>query len=387
MLEQLGAELDDWERLHHLRQRRMVNGPQGVVIDLEGRSLINFSSNDYLGLAGNPRVIAAMQRGAQSFGVGSGSAHLISGHNAPHHALEQALAAFIGTERALLFSTGYMANLGVISALVGRKHEVFEDRLNHASLIDGGLLSRARFRRYPHVDTGVLGQQIEASPADRKLVVTDGVFSMDGDQAPLRELVEIKKRTGAWLMVDDAHGLGILGEGGRGIGEAQGVEPADIDILVGTLGKALGTFGAFVAGSAQLIEYLVQKARTYIFTTALPPAVAEATRESLAIVEAEPWRREKLQFLVHRFREGAASRGLQLSGSGTPIQPLPVGESQRTVALSRILMQRGIFVPAIRPPSVPEGTSRLRITFSAGHEAAHVDKLLDSLEAGMSELN
>jgi 8-amino-7-oxononanoate synthase len=331
---------------------------------VDGRRVLAFCSNDYLGLAADPRVRAAFVHGVETYGTGSGAA----------------LAAFTGRPRALLFSTGYMANVGVIGALVGRGDTVFEDRLNHASLIDGGLLSGARFRRYPHVDAVSLAAQL-AGGRGEKLVTTDSVFSMDGDLAPLPGLAEVCREHGAWLMVDDAHGLGVLGKEGRGSLAHFGLGLADVPVLVGTLGKAFGTSGAFVAGSEALIETLIQSARSYIYTTATPPAVAEATRESLRIGAAEEWRRDKLAVLVHRFREGAAQLGLPLTASQTPIQPVVAGDAGRALAWSRALALQGIVVTAIRPPTVPEGSARLRVTFSALHEEKHVDRLLDALAA------
>jgi 8-amino-7-oxononanoate synthase len=283
-----------------------------------------------------------------------------------------------------LFSTGYMANLGVVSALVGRGDLVFEDKLNHASLIDAGLLSGARLQRYLHADVdslaGHLGKQSAQQPDRRTLIVTDGVFSMDGDLAPLPELAATAARHDAWLMVDDAHGLGVLGDKGQGTVSHYQLSNDEVPILMGTLGKAFGTFGAFVAGSEALIETLIQQARSYIYTTALPPAVAEATRASLALVQQESWRREKLATLIQRFRSGAAQLGLTLLDSGTPIQPLMVGDTGRAMRLSKALLTKGILVSAIRPPTVPDGSARLRITLSAQHDEVQVDQLLTALE-------
>jgi 8-amino-7-oxononanoate synthase len=270
-----------------------------------------------------------------------------------------------------------MANLGVISALTRRADRVFEDRLNHASLLDGALLSRAHLRRYPHSDTDALERQLAAQGA--RLLATDGVFSMDGDLAPLPALARLADRHGAWLMVDDAHGLGVIGDQGGGSLEHFGLTAAQAPILVGTLGKAFGTFGAFVAGSDELIETLIQRARSYIYTTAPPPAVAEATRASLAIARSESWRRQRLRALVSRFRTGAGRLGLSLAASETPIQPVIAGTAERALAWSRHLETAGILVGAIRPPTVPEGSARLRVTFSAVHEEADVDRLLDAL--------
>jgi 8-amino-7-oxononanoate synthase len=363
------------------RLRRITAGPQAPEMMVDGRAVLNFCSNDYLALANHPMVIDAFRQGVERYGVGSGASHLINGHNHAHHALEEELAAFTGRPRALLFSTGYMANLGVVSALLGRGDGVFEDRLNHASLLDAGLLSGARLQRYLHGDPDSLGAHLRKSGAARKLIVSDGVFSMDGDIAPLAGLIRCRQTHDAWLMIDDAHGLGVIGAQGRGCLEHCAVNTDDIDILVGTLGKAFGTFGAFVAGSETLIETLIQQARSYIYTTALPPAVAEATRASLRIVQDEPWRREHLQHLIARFRHGANQLGLQLMESNTPIQPLVIGEVEETVRMSDALLQRGILVSAIRPPTVPKGSARLRITFSAAHSEAQVDQLLQALEA------
>ncbi|WP_092993273.1 8-amino-7-oxononanoate synthase [Thiohalomonas denitrificans] len=379
-MKNLQAELDRRRAAHLYRSRRVTEGPQGPEVSVNGESLLGFCSNDYLGLAADPRVAEAMIRGVREYGVGSGAAHLVTGHSRAHHALEEELADFVGRERALLFSTGYMANLGVVTALVGAGDSVFEDRLNHASLLDAGLLSRARLSRFPHADAAALDERLAASRAENRLVVTDGVFSMDGDIAPLAALAETARRHEAWLLVDDAHGLGVIGPGGTGCTGQAGLGSADVPILVGTLGKGFGTFGAFVAGDAVLIENLIQQARSYIYTTALPPAVAEATRESLRIVREEGWRREHLQSLVARFRAGAERLGLDLMPSSTPIQPLLVGGAGPALAISDALRERGLLVGAIRPPTVPEGTARLRITLSAAHSEAHVDRLLEVLD-------
>jgi len=358
------------------RSRRVTEGAQGPELVVDGRRMLAFCSNDYLGLAADPRLAEAMNRGVARYGVGSGAAHLISGHSKAHHALEEELAEFTGRERALLFSTGYMANLGVMSSLLGRSDTVFEDRLNHASLIDGGLLSRARFKRYPHSNVQALSGQLEGVSGGRRLVVSDGVFSMDGDVAPIGELAGTCRANGAWLMIDDAHGMGVLGPQGRGSVAAAGMEQDDVPVLMGTLGKALGTSGAFVAGSEELIETLIQQARSYIYTTAMPPAVAEATRASLRIAETEEWRRERLLGLIARFRHGVQAIGLELMDSDTPIQPILLGSTERANRWSGALQREGILVGAIRPPTVPEGSARLRVTLSASHSAAQVEVLL-----------
>lgn len=368
------------------RFRRITEGPQQPQMVIDGLRVVAFCSNDYLGLANHPEVIGAFKRAADAYGVGSGAAHLINGHSRAHHALEGALAEFTGRERALLFSTGYMANLGVVSALFGRGDAVFEDRLNHASLLEAGVLSRARLIRYPHADTASLNSRLAQSTSTEKLIVSDGVFSMDGDIAPLPELAQIAQRHDAWLMVDDAHGLGVLGKTGKGSLEQYSFSQADVPILMATLGKAVGTFGAFVAGSEDLIETLIQSARTYIYTTAPPPALAEATRVGLRIANDEAWRRERLFSVIQRFRSGAAQLGLPLSPSNTPIQPVLIGDSARALNLSNALFERGILVTAIRPPTVPANTARLRITLSASHTDAHIDRLLDTLSKLLKDL-
>ncbi len=355
-----------------------MQSPQGVEVRIDGHEFIAFCSNDYLGLANDPRVVAAFKAGADRYGAGAGASHLITGHSGAHHRLEQALAAFVGAPRALLFSTGYMANLAVVATLLDRHGTVFEDKLNHASLIDAARLSQARVRRYRHGDTQRLAELV-AGAGGGGLIVTDGVFSMDGDMAPLPTLIELARRAGARLLVDDAHGLGVTGANGRGTFEQTAVSLGPPAILMGTLGKAFGTFGAFVAASEDVIETLVQEARPYIYTTALPPAVAEATRESLRIAQQEPWRRQHLQRLVRRFREGAGTLGLRLLDSATPIQPVILGSAEQALHASGRLRQQGILVTAIRPPTVPENSARLRITFSAAHTEAQVDRLLDAL--------
>ncbi len=381
MHESLKANLREIEQAQRWRRRRILTSPQGAQITVDGRPFLSFCSNDYLGLANHPEVVAAAQEGIARYGVGSGAAHLVSGHFEPHHALEEELARFTGRKRAVLFSTGYMANLGIISALVRRAEGILQDRLNHASLIDGAILARARLRRYRHRDIAQVERRLAAAGKAIRLVVTDGVFSMDGDMAPLPALAKLCREHDAWLIVDDAHGLGVLGETGRGSLEHFGLSAVDVPVLMGTLGKAFGTFGAFVAGGDDLIETLIQQARTYIYTTAVPPAIALATVASLRVAQQETWRRERLQELVRHFRDKVAPLGFALTDSNTPIQPLIIGDSAQAVALSARLEQHDILVPAIRPPTVPEGSARLRITFSAAHELEHVDRLIDALGA------
>jgi len=366
------------------RTRQIVDGPQGIEVRVNGRDYLAFCSNDYLGLANHPDIVAAFHQGLDEFGAGSGAAHLITGHSRVHHALEEELAGFVQRPRALLFSTGYMANLGVMSALLGRGDRVFQDRINHASLLDGARLSGARLVRYPHGDTADLATRLAAAPAGEYLVATDGVFSMDGDVAPLEQLADLATRHDAWLMVDEAHALGVIGLQGCGSAAQCGLDQQQVPILMGTLGKAFGTFGAFVAGSEELIETLIQEARTYIYTTALPPAVAGATRAALQLVRGEEWRRERLQVLIRRFRAGTGQLGLELCDSETPIQPLIAGTADRALRLAQALREQGILVTAIRPPTVPQGGARLRITFSANHQDEHVDRLLDALEKAFS---
>lgn len=362
------------------RRRRLVETTSGAMRQrIDGRDVVNFCSNDYLGLAQDPRVAEAFGRAARDYGAGSGASHLVTGHHLAHHALEEALADFTGRERALLFSTGYMANLGLATALAGRGDTVLQDRLNHASLLDAGRLSGARFSRFPHADASALERRLERVERGHALVLTDGVFSMDGDLAPLPRYANECRRHGALLAVDDAHGLGVLGAGGRGTLEHFGLDAAAVPLLVGTLGKAFGTFGAFVAGGADLVELLIQRARTYIYTTALPPAVAAATLAALAIVRTEPWRRERVLALTDRFRSRAGAAGLPLADTFTPIQPVVLGDPRAASAASEALLEHGLLVAAIRPPTVAEGSSRLRVTLSAVHEEADVDRLVDVL--------
>lgn len=360
------------------RQRPLLESPQGPQVVVDGQPLLAFCSNDYLGLANHPQVIEAWQAGASRWGVGGGASHLVIGHSRPHHALEEALAEFTARPRALLFSNGYMANMGAVTALAGQGDTVLEDRLNHASLLDAGLLSGARFSRYLHNDAASLASRLEKA-VGHTLVVTDGVFSMDGDVANLPALAREARAKGAWLMVDDAHGFGPLGATGGGIVEHFGLSQHDVPVLVGTLGKAFGTSGAFVAGSEALIESLIQFARPYIYTTSQPPALACATLKSLELLRSEHWRREHLNTLIRQFRAGAQQIGLQLMDSFTPIQPIMIGDSAEAVRLSQQLRERGVLVTAIRPPTVPVGSARLRVTLSAAHTEAQVQLLLNAL--------
>jgi 8-amino-7-oxononanoate synthase len=366
------------------RTRRCVETPdlsRPTHVLVDGRACVSFCSNDYLGLASHPDVVAAGVAATRKYGVGSGASHLVTGHGPEHEALEAEIASFTGRERALVFSTGYMANLGIASALVSRHDQVFEDRLNHASLIDAGLGSGARVSRYGHADVDALEHRLARTAGDKhaKWILTDGVFSMDGDIAPLAALSDTARRHGAHLIVDDAHGLGVVGSNGRGSVAAAGLDSDSVPVLMGTLGKAFGTFGAFVAGSSFLVESLIQRARTYIYTTAIPPAVAAATRVSLRLARDEEWRRERLHRHVKRFRDHAGQLGLRLLPSSTPIQPIVLGSDAAALAASAELLKSGILVSAIRPPTVPEGSARLRVTFSAAHDDADLDALLSAL--------
>ena len=382
-MQDLAAALAGRKQQQLYRSRQTLEGRQDVQLRIDGCDYLSFSSNDYLGLASHPRLIEALRDGAERFGVGSGAAHLITGHSYAHQALEDDLAEFTGRPRALLFSTGYMANLGVIAALAGRGDHVFEDRLNHASLIDAAQLSGAKLVRYPHNDMPALQKKLTQTETGERLIASDAVFSMDGDCAPVGKLAALATQHDAWLLVDDAHGFGVLGRQGRGWLLEQLPEVPDNVVLMATLGKGLGTFGAFVAGSEDLIETLVQQARTFIYTTAPPPALAWATRTALQLVRDGDDLRDRLRERVAQFRSGAAELGLPLMASDTPIQPLLVGDSGAALALSQALREQGILVTAIRPPTVAKGAARLRITFSARHTAEQVDRLLEALAVCM----
>lgn len=378
MFEELQRELDKRAAQGLLRQRRTVESPQSAHIVVDGKPYLSFCSNDYLGLANHPALIAALQQGAQQWGVGAGAAHLVSGHFAPHEELERRLAAFVGKPAALLFSTGFMANLGVVQALVGKGDTVYADKLNHASLNDAMLLSRAEVKRYRHNDMAQLEQLLQKTTPGRKLIITDAVFSMDGDLALLPELMALCERYDAWLLLDDAHGFGVLGEQGRGTLSHFGLDSPRI-LLMGTLGKAAGVFGAFVAADQVIIDTLVNHARSYVYTTATPPALSVALLESLKVVAEGDDLRAHLHRLIERLRQGLADLPWQLMPSDTAIQPLLVGDNERALKLSEGLRVRGIWVAAIRPPTVPAGTARLRITLSAAHQEADVDRLIGAL--------
>lgn len=384
LVEELQAELAALERDGLTRRCRTLDVPCGPLARIAGRELVSFCSNDYLGLAGDPALAEAAAEGARRWGVGSGASHLVSGHFSPHQQLEERLAAFTGFARALLFSTGYMANLGIVPALVGRGDAVFADRLNHASLIDAVQLSRADHQRYPHGDLDTLERQLAASEAKRKLILTDAVFSMDGDVAPLAALLELAERHDAWLVIDDAHGFGVLGPQGRGaVAEfipGFGAYPERL-VYMGTLGKAAGASGAFVAGSRTVVEWLLQRARTYIFTTGSSPLIACALLASLDRIEHGDARRERLQALTAQLAAGLAGSRWKLVPSPTAIQPVIIGDNHEAVRVASALFDHGLWVPAIRPPTVPKGTARLRVSLSAAHAPEHVARLVDALLA------
>ena len=361
------------------RCRLLTESPSAPQMVVEGERLLAFNSNDYLGLANHPELKKAFIAGAEKWGVGSGSAHLVTGHTAAHHQLEEELADFTRRERALLFSSGYMANLAMVTALTDKNDHLFEDRLNHASLIDAGNLATARMHRYQHADITSLQRMLEPVEAGNSMILSDGVFSMDGDVAPLKELSEVAQDNYALLAVDDAHGFGVLGETGAGSIEQAGLSSQQVPLLMGTLGKAMGCAGAFIAADEVIIETLIQQARSYIYTTAQPAAIAAATSAALKLLETEAWRRVKLASLVERFKQGASQLGLPLMQSPTAIQPLLAGSTRQAITWAQQLRQQGILVTAIRPPTVPKDTARLRITFSAAHTEEQVDRLLDAL--------
>lgn len=378
---ELTAALAERKAAGRYRQNRLRIGEQGVHIHLGDKTILSFCSNDYLGLAAHPAIKKAFKQAVDKEGVGSGAAHLLTGHSFYHQALEEKLADFTGQQRVLLFSTGYMANLGVIDGLLTRGDTVIQDKWNHASLLDGGRLTDADQLRYPHADMKLLHKRLHtAATAKHRLIVSDGVFSMDGDIAPLPEIMALSEQHRAAVLIDDAHGFGVIGEGGRGTVSHYQIAADKAPIVVGTLGKAIGTGGAFVAADELVIETLIQQARSYVYTTAQPPAIAAATLVSLELVENEQWRRDKLQQLIQQFRQGAEQLGLELMPSMTPIQPVIIGDDKQALEIGARLEQQGILVGVIRPPTVPKNTARLRITFSAAHTEQDVDRLLVALE-------
>ena len=374
------AELEQRKQQHRYRKRRITSSPQGVECIIDGKPVISFCSNDYLGFANHPKLREATELGIRHYGVGSGAAHLINGHSKAHHQLEEELAEFTGYPRALLFSTGYMANIGLCQALLDKTGYVFEDRLNHASLIDGGLISGARLQRYLHNDIDSLEKKLSRADSEAvKLVLSDAVFSMDGDIADAPSLATLCNQHDSILMLDDAHGFGVLGEDGKGTLQYYDMATADVPVYMATLGKAMGTAGAFIAGSDALIETLIQQARTYIYTTAMPAAIAEATRASLKLLRDEPEHRHKLQDNIDYFRRCCKQAGIDTENSTTAIQPIIIGDDDKATSTSKKLFESGLLVTAIRPPTVPEGTARLRVTISASHTNVHIDQLAETL--------
>lgn len=385
-LDEFSLRIAELDRAHLRRQRRVIQPESGARLKIDGQSMLAFCSNDYLGLANHPSLIEAACAGAHAFGVGAAASPLVSGHSAANDALEHALAGFVGLPRALYFYAGYATNIGIVPALVSAGDAIFSDALNHASLIDGARLSRAQIHRYAHADLAALGHALALSPAKRKLVISDAVFSMDGDVADVPALLELCERHDALLLLDDAHGFGVLGPQGRGSLAHFGLNgPRALQrvLYMATLGKAAGVAGAFVAGNEALIEWLLQKTRSYIFATAAPALLASALRASLRLIEHDEWRREHLRRLIARLREGLKARlqgaAWQLGESPTAIQPLLIGPNDKALAVMEGLRQRGLWVPAIRPPTVPEGTARLRIALSAAHTLADIDQLIQAV--------
>ena len=375
-IQQIDRALSELTCRQRRRRRLLFSGSQGAHTILDGQLLLSFASNDYLGLANHPALRMAMIEAVEKFGVGAGASHLLTGHHECHHQLECALADFVEQPSVLLFSTGYMANLAVLTSLLGRNDDLFSDKLNHASLVDGAVLCRSHHYRYRHGDMDHLESLLRASTARTKVVATDAVFSMDGDVAPVLELISLAERYEAWLLLDDAHGFGVLGAEGRGILSYIGAPSSERVIYMATLGKAAGVSGAFVAGPPSLVDWLVNTARTYIYTTAMPPALAAATMASLKLVKEDSWRRERLSRHIERLKQAAENMSWKWLASKTPIQPVLVGKDANAVHLSEALLEKGILVPAIRPPTVPEGGARLRISLSAGHADEDLDRLI-----------
>ena len=377
----LAATLAERQSSGRYRRLRTRSGEQGVSVIIDGKEMLSFCSNDYLGLAAHPTITKAFINAADTEGVGSGAAHLLSGHSSYHQQLEEALADFMGQQSVLLFSSGYQANLGVIDGLMSRGDVVIQDKLNHASLLDGGRLSAAKSCRYKHADMGALQRRLSQTKGSAcRLVVTDGVFSMDGDLAPLEPLIQLTQKHQAALMVDDAHAIGVLGKHGRGSVEHWQVKAEHMPIVMGTLGKAFGTAGAFVAADKDVIETLIQQSRTFVYTTAQPAAVAAASLASLILVRTENWRREKLQTLIEQFRKGAAELGIATMNSLTPIQPIMIGDDKEAIVIGQELESRGFLLGVIRTPTVPLGSARLRVTLSTNHTEQNIKQLLEALE-------
>jgi 8-amino-7-oxononanoate synthase len=387
------TSLDDWlataamqRRSNHLQRNRKVLRADGQMrVLLAGQCLIDFSSNDYLGLAHDNSLSEAVANAASQYGVGSGASALVTGYRDVHESLEKELAQFLQRDRVLLCSSGYQANLAVLGSLASRADTIIQDKLCHASLIDGAKLSGAKLLRYPHLDMEGLGRQLQRATSGNTLVVSDGIFSMDGDPAPLSKLSELAGAYKAWLMVDDAHGIGVVGPEGRGCVASAGLGQEQVPVLTGTLGKAFGCAGAFIAGSEALIDHIVNEGRSYLFTTAISPLLAEAGRAALKLVQANRWRRDKLNEHISQFRVSAKTLGLELMDSDTPIQPLMVGDAAASMRVSEALLKKGFLVAAIRPPTVPAGSSRLRITLSAAHETGQIEQLLQALSECVNE--
>ncbi len=377
-IERLREGLDELGRATLLRRRRVLDSAQGARVRVDGREALNFSSNDYLGLASHPKLREAAHASIDAFGTGAGASPLVSGHLRAHEEAEERFARFCGLPRALLFASGYAANLGVLAALCDRHAEIFGDRLNHACLNDGAVLSRATFTRYPHLDLDALAARLAASHASVRVVATDTVFSMDGDMAPLDGMLALCERHDAWLLLDDAHGIGVVGDGGRGSLAHFALRSPRI-VYMATLGKALGGYGAFVAGEGEVVEWLVQRARTYVYSTALPAMPAAVASAALELLETDPSIVKRLHARIERFRRGCAAAGIAPLPSRTAIQPIVLGDERRVLEAAAALLERGFLVPAIRPPTVPAGTSRLRVSISAGHDEAHVDALVAAL--------
>lgn len=385
LLTQLPKKLQKLKKDKSFRIRKQLQSPQGPIVFVDGEQKIAFCSNDYLALANHPKIIAAFVDAAKKYGVGSGASHLVCGHHQEHQMLEEALARFVGRDRALLFSNGYMANMGAINALTDADTHIFCDQLNHASLMDGAFISRGFHRRFHHNDMAHLNELLSASTAKNKLIAVDSVFSMDGDIAPIKKLTELAKIHKATLMVDDAHGFGCLGQSGKGVVEHFDCDQNELPVLMATLGKACGSAGAFIAGEQNLVETLIQFSRTYIYTTALPPANAAASRMALEVIQQEPWRRDNLNKIIHYFSMTAEKLKLPIMPSVTAIQPMLLGDNNRVMAVAQRLYEKGFWLGAIRPPTVPEGEGRLRISLNAEHSEQQVDDLLFELKNCLDE--
>ena len=382
-MKDLATELDTLKEKNLFRSRKLLSTAQQIEPVINGQKVLSFCSNDYLGLANHPKLVESFMQATTKYGVGAGASHLITGHHVCHAKLEEELAEFLGCEKVLLFSTGYMANLGVVTTLGSRNSIIFADKLNHASLNDAAIQSRAKLKRYEHLNTKQLEELIVDSEINNKLILTDGVFSMDGTVTPVSKLQSISNKYRATLIIDDAHGIGVLGKLGKGSTEDKLINE---NILIGTLGKAFGTFGAFVAAKQEIIEWIIQRAHSYIYTTALPPAIAEATRTSLQLIKTESWRRENLLKLTEYFRESCKQKNIPLSSSNTPIQPIIIGKNKDALKVSEELLKSGILVPTIRPPTVPQNTARLRVSLCTFHTKEHIDQLTLALEQLLSNL-